>query len=219
MQLTYNNQSLLATGCYEDHDAGITRMGKQVIKEMNRVGMVVDMSHSADQSTIQAAEISERPIAITHANPFSWHSALRNKRDEVIEAVVSNGGMIGFSLYPHHLKNGSQCTLPDFCSMVARSADKYGIGSLGIGSDLCQDQPDSVVEWMRVGRWSKTIDYGEGSSENPGFPKQPDWFSDNRDFKNIEKGLADVGFDKSEVENIMGKNWYNFYKDNFVGLD
>ena len=164
MQLTYNNQSLLATGCYEDHDAGITRMGKQVIKEMNRVGMVVDMSHSADQSTIQAAEISERPIAITHANPFSWHPALRNKRDEVIEAVVSNGGMIGFSLYPHHLKNGSQCTLPDFCSMVARSADKYGIGSLGIGSDLCQDQPDSVVEWMRVGRWSKTIDYGEGSS-------------------------------------------------------
>jgi microsomal dipeptidase-like Zn-dependent dipeptidase len=104
MQLTYNNQSLLATGCYEDHDAGITRMGKQVIKEMNRVGMVVDMSHSADQSTIQAAEISERPIAITHANPFSWHPALRNKRDEVIEAVVSNGGMIGFSLYPHHLK-------------------------------------------------------------------------------------------------------------------
>ena len=47
MQLTYNNQSLLATGCYEDEDTGITRMGRQVIKEMNRVGMVVDMSHSA----------------------------------------------------------------------------------------------------------------------------------------------------------------------------
>ena len=219
MQLTYNNQSLLATGCYEDNDAGITRMGKQVIKEMNRVGMVVDMSHSADQSTIQAAEISERPIAITHANPYSWHPALRNKRDKVIEAVVSNGGMIGFSLYPHHLKNGSQCTLSDFCSMVANSADKYGVGSLGIGSDLCQDQPDSIVEWMRVGRWSKTIDYGEGSSDNPGFPKQPEWFSDNRDFKNIENGLAEVGFDKTEIEAIMGKNWYNFYSDNFIGLD
>ena len=219
MQLTYNNQSLLATGCYEDHDAGITRMGKQVIKEMNRVGMVVDMSHSADQSTIQAAEISERPIAITHANPFSWHPALRNKRDKVIEAVVSNGGMIGFSLYPHHLKNGSKCSLSDFCSMVAQSAEKYGIGSLGIGSDLCQDQPDSIVEWMRVGRWSKTIDYGEGSADNPGFPKQPEWFSDNRDFKNIENGLVEVGFDETEIEAIMGKNWYNFYNDNFIGLD
>ena len=103
--------------------------------------------------------------------------------------------------------------------MVAQAAEKYGVGSLGIGSDLCQDQPDSIVEWMRVGRWSKTIDYGEGSSDNPGFPKQPDWFSDNRDFKNIEKGLADVGFDKGEIEAFMGKNWYNFYTDNFIGLD
>ena len=103
MQLTYNNQSLLASGCYEREDSGITRMGKQVIKEMNRVGLVIDMSHSGDRSTIEAAELSERPIAITHANPYSWHPALRNKNDRVIEAVTSNGGMIGFSLYPHHL--------------------------------------------------------------------------------------------------------------------
>tara|TARA_B000000477_G_scaffold19214_1_gene16531 strand:- start:1923 stop:2480 length:558 start_codon:yes stop_codon:yes gene_type:complete len=67
MQLTYNNQSLLGTGCYEENDPGITRMGKQVIKEMNRVGLVVDMSHSAERSTLEAIEISERPIAITHA--------------------------------------------------------------------------------------------------------------------------------------------------------
>jgi microsomal dipeptidase-like Zn-dependent dipeptidase len=66
MQLTYNNQSLLATGCYEAEDPGITRMGKQVIREMNRVGLVIDMSHSADRSTIEAADLSERPIAITH---------------------------------------------------------------------------------------------------------------------------------------------------------
>ena len=69
MQLTYNNQSLLATGCYEDDDTGVTRFGKQAIKEMNRVGMVVDMSHSADRSTLEAIDMSERPIAITHANP------------------------------------------------------------------------------------------------------------------------------------------------------
>ena len=103
MQLTYNNQSLLATGCYEAEDTGVTRMGRQVIKEMNRVGLVVDMSHSADRSTIEAADISERPIAITHANLHSWQPALRNKKDDVIRAVTQNGGMIGFSLYPHHL--------------------------------------------------------------------------------------------------------------------
>ena len=215
MQLTYNNQSLLATGCYEKEDTGITRMGRQVIKEMNRVGLVVDMSHSADRSTIEAAEISERPIAITHANPHAWHPALRNKRHEVLKAVTDAGGMLGFSLYPHHLKNKSDCTLQSFCEMIARAADSYGVHSLGIGSDLCQDQPDSVVEWMRVGRWSKEIDYGEGSASAPGFPPMPSWFQDNRDFGNIAKGLAQTGMSPSEVDGIMGLNWYRFYKENF----
>lgn len=216
MQLTYNNQSLLATGCYEKEDTGITRMGRQVIKEMNRVGLVVDMSHSADRSTIEAAEISERPIAITHANPHAWHPALRNKRHEVLKAVTDAGGMLGFSLYPHHLKNKSDCTLQSFCEMIARAADSYGVHSLGIGSDLCQDQPDSVVEWMRVGRWSKEIDYGEGSASAPGFPPMPSWFQDNRDFGNIAEGLAQTGLSQSEVNGIMGENWYRFYKENFV---
>jgi len=215
MQLSYNNQSLLATGCYEAEDPGITRMGKQVIKEMNRVGLVIDMSHSADRSTIEAADISERPIAITHANPHSWHPALRNKKDDVIRAVTQNGGMIGFSLYPHHLKDKSACTLASFCQMVADAADKFGVKHLGIGSDLCQDQPDTVVEWMRVGRWTKEIDYGEGSASAPGFPPMPDWFKDNRDFGNIEQGLAAAGFDATEVAAIMGENWLRFFDENF----
>ncbi|MEO1638125.1 MAG: membrane dipeptidase [Pseudomonadota bacterium] len=215
MQLTYNNQSLLATGCYEDEDPGLTRMGKQVIKEMNRVGLVVDMSHSADRSTIEAAEFSSRPIAITHANPFDWHTARRNKRDDVIRAVVDGGGMMGFSLYPHHLNGGSDCTLANFCEMIARMADRFGVAHFGLGSDLCQDQPDSVVEWMRVGRWTKEIDYGEGSASAPGFPPMPGWFQDNRHFGNIREGLKAVGMDEEEVAAIMGGNWYRFYAENF----
>jgi microsomal dipeptidase-like Zn-dependent dipeptidase len=215
MQLTYNNQSLLATGCYEDEDTGLTRMGKQVVREMNRVGLVVDMSHSADRSTIEAADFSERPIAITHANPHAWQPALRNKRDEVIRAVTSNGGMLGFSLYPHHLKGKSACTLASFCQMIADTAEKFGAEHLGIGSDLCQDQPDSVVEWMRVGRWTKEIDYGEGSAAAPGSPPMPDWYQDNRDFGNIAQGLADVGFSQAEIEGVMGDNWLRFYEHNF----
>jgi microsomal dipeptidase-like Zn-dependent dipeptidase len=216
MQLTYNNQSLLATGCYEAEDSGITRMGKQVIKEMNRVGLVVDMSHSADRSTIEAADISERPIAITHANPHTWQPALRNKRDDVIRAVTENGGMLGFSVYPHHLRDKSDCALDSFCEMIARTAEQFGPEHLGIGTDLCQDQPDSVVEWMRVGRWSKEIDYGEGSAAAPGFPPMPSWFKDNRDFDNIEAGLRATGLSESEVAGIMGGNWHQFYADNFV---
>lgn len=216
MQLSYNNQSLLATGCYEAEDAGITRMGRQVIAEMNRVGMVVDMSHSADRSTIEAAEISARPIAITHANPHQWAPALRNKRDAVIRAVTERGGMMGFSLYPHHLRGKSDCNLSDFCEMIARAAERFGAEHFGIGSDLCQDQPDSVVTWMRNGRWTKATDYGEGSADAPGFPPMPPWFRDNRDFGNIEQGLRDVGMNEAEIAGIMGENWYRFFTENFT---
>ena len=215
MRLTYNNQSLLATGCYEAKDVGITRMGRQVIREMNRVGMVIDMSHSADRSTIEAAEISERPIAITHANPHDWSPALRNKKNDVIAAVTGNGGMLGFSLYPHHLKDKSGCTLDSFCEMIAAAADKYGAEHLGIGSDLCQDQPDSVVEWVRTGRWTKEIDFGEGSVTAPGFPQMPTWFRDNRDFGNIGNGLRATGLSDDEVTGIMGGNWCRFFAENF----
>ena len=123
MQLSYNNQSLLATGCYEAEDPGLTRMGRQVVREMNRVGLVVDMSHSAERSTLEAIDCSERPIAITHANPAFWHPALRNKSDDVLKALAESGGMLGLSLYPHHLKDGSDCSLESFCEMAARTAE------------------------------------------------------------------------------------------------
>ena len=215
MQLSYNNQSLLATGCYEAEDPGITRMGKQVIAEMNRVGLVVDMSHSADRSTLEAIEISSRPIAITHANSAHWQPALRNKSDDILRALGQSGGMLGFSVYPHHLKGKSDCTLQSFCEMIARTADVMGADNLGIGTDLCQDQPDSVVEWMRVGRWTKEIDYGEGSASDAGFPPMPAWFSDNRDFGNLEQGLRAVGFDAADVAGIMGDNWHRFFETSF----
>ena len=216
MQLSYNNQSLLATGCYEAEDPGITRMGRQVIAEMNRVGLVVDMSHSAARSTLEAIEISARPIAITHANPASWHPALRNKSDDVLRALGASGGMLGFSAYPHHLKGGTDCVLADFCAMIARTAELIGPERLGIGSDLCQDQPDSVVEWMRVGRWTKDVDYGEGSAGQAGFPPQPAWFRGNRDFGAIADGLRSAGFSDDETAGIMGLNWLDFYQRSFA---
>ncbi|MGB7285475.1 MAG: membrane dipeptidase, partial [Salaquimonas sp.] len=167
------------------------------------------------RSTLEAIDHSSRPIAITHANPHWWHPALRNKKDEVIKALTARGGMLGFSMYPHHLKDGSNCTLESFCKMIAEAASRYGADNLGIGSDLCQDQPDSVVTWMRNGRWSKQTDFGEGSASAPGFPDQPDWFTDNRDFANLCKGLASVGFSKEEVDSIMGGNWLAFYDASF----
>ena len=212
MQLTYNNQSLLATGCYEKNDSGVTNFGKEVIKEMNRVGIVVDMSHSAEKSTYDAIELSRKPIAITHANPNFWYKAIRNKSDELLKTLSDSGGMLGLSLYAHHLKDKSDCTIESFCEMAARTAEIMGVKNIGIGSDLCLNQPDSVVEWMRNGTWAKTKNYGEGTKEKSGFPKQPEWFTDARGFKNIENGLIKIGFSTEEVNGILGNNWFNFYK-------
>ena len=213
MQLTYNNQSLLATGCYEKIDSGVTNFGREAIKEMNRVGIVVDMSHSAEKSTFDAIEISEKPIAITHANPAFWHPAKRNKSNDLLKTLGNSGGMLGLSLYPHHLKNNTNCTLESFCEMTARTAEIMNVKNIGIGSDLCLEQPDSVVEWMRNGTWSNNRNYGEGSKNKPGFPKQPDWFKDARGFQNLENGLRKVGFSEDETNGILGNNWFNFYKN------
>ncbi|WP_323716399.1 membrane dipeptidase [Paracoccus aminovorans] len=215
MQLTYNNQSLLASGCYEATDSGLTRMGRAVVAEMNRVGMVVDMSHSAERSTMEAIEHSTRPITISHANPHSWHPALRNKSDTLLRALGASGGFLGLSVYPHHLKGGSSCTLQEWCDMVARALDLVGAGRVGIGTDLCQDQPDSIVEWMRTGRWTKTVDYGEGSADAPGFPTMPTWFHDNRDFGNLRAGLQAAGLDEATMDGVMGGNWLQFFKISF----
>jgi membrane dipeptidase len=213
MQLSYNNQSLLCSGWQEPVDSGITRFGREVIAEMNRLGVVIDLSHSGERSTLEAIDLSARPVTISHANPSWWRGTKRNKSDTVIRALAKRGGMLGFSLYPHHLKNGSGCTLGDFTSMVRDVADRIGTDNIGIGSDLCQGQPDEVVQWMRIGRW--TFPAAGSADANAVFPEQPDWFRDNRDFSKIRDGLTAAGFNDKEVAAILGENWFRFIKAAF----
>ncbi|CAJ2377232.1 MAG: putative Membrane dipeptidase [Arenicellales bacterium IbO2] len=169
------------------------------------------MSHSAERSTLEAVEISARPIAITHANPSSFTPALRNKSDRVLRALAESGGMLGLSLYPFHLKDGSDCKLSDFCEMAARAAELMGAEHIGIGSDLCQNHPDEVVAWMRNGRWSKSEDYGEGDAGNTGWPAQPKWFAGCGDYGNLIAGLKDAGFSEVDLRGVMGENWLRFF--------
>ena len=99
--------------------------------------------------------------------------------------------------------------------MVTQAAELIGIDHIGIGSDLCQDQPDSVVTWMRNGRWSKATDYGEGSAGNAGWPDQPGWFGNSTDYSNIADGLRQAGFGEADVEKVMGGNWLQFFSRSF----
>ena len=205
MQLSYNNQSLLASGWTEREDCGITNMGQEVIKEMNRVGIAIDMSHSGDRSTLEAIELSSLPITVTHANPRSWCHSGRNKPDDVIRALVDSGGMFGFSIYPLHLVSESNCSLVAFCEMIARTADRFGIKSLGLGTDLCQGRAAASLQWMRDGRWRRNR--GPAAA----FPEQPDWFRNNLGFRQIAGGLEQAGFEESEIKALMGGNWHRYF--------
>jgi len=210
MQLTYNNQTALAAGCYESDDAGVTRFGRQVISEMNRCGMIIDMSHSAERSTLEAISLSRRPIVISHANPASVHPSIRNKSDKVLQALSASGGFLGLSTYPFHLKGGPECTLLGFAELAAQAVDVMGIDQVGIGSDLCLDQPTSILTWMRNGRWAKEMDFGEGSADNAAWPPPLTWLKSGRDFPNIRQGLLDFGFSPADAQKIMGANWMRF---------
>ena len=212
MQITYNNQSLLGGGWMEAQDSGLTRMGRDVIREMNRLGIVVDLSHAGERTTLDAIAASERPVAVTHANPAWWRGTGRNVSREICRALAQSDGMLGLSLYPHHLPEGSDTTLSRFCAMAADAAEHVGVERLGIGSDLCQDQPDHVVRWMREGRWTRP-DSGPVT-----FPEQPSWFRDNRDFPGLADGLVVAGFSRADAALVLGRNWYRFMADAFVPL-
>ncbi len=205
MQLTYNNQTLTGGGCYEAHDGGLTLFGKNVIREMNRLEMIIDLSHTGERTSLQAIEHSQRPVAVTHANPLSFEPAVRNKSDKLLRALAQAGGMLGFSLYPGHLRDGSNCTIEAFCEMVARTAEMIGINHVGLGSDLCLGWDDHDLDFMLNGDWNRR---SQGDAHT--WAEYPQWFRDNRDFPNIAAGLQRAGFGTQEISKILYGNWYRF---------
>ncbi len=207
MQLTYNNQNLVGTGCYEEKDAGLTKFGRMVVREMNRLGMIVDVSHTAEKTCFDAIQVSERPIAITHANPLSFRDVVRNKSDDLLLELARSGGMLGFSLYPLHLSNGSDCSLKEFCEMVCRTADLIGVEHLGLGTDLCLGWDSGYLAYMRSGTWD---DRKDRHSELK-WPDYPAWFRKAEDLQNVADGLESAGFSDAEVRAIMGGNWHRFF--------
>ena len=215
MQLTYNNQTPLAGGCFEPNDSGVSRFGHAVIEEMNRLGMIVDLSHAGRQTCLDAISLSSKPVAISHANPQFFHKSIRNIDEEVLKNLAKKDGFIGLSLYPLHLKNHGDCTLEEFCMMVHQLVGMIGIDHVGIGSDLCKNWPDEVVMWMRSGKWTKKKDYGESTNKDTSWPKQPAWFEKGSDIINIFNGLVKSGMNENDAFKILGSNWLEFMKEHF----
>jgi len=204
MQLTYNNQSLLGCGWMEKEDSGVTRMGREAIAEMNRLGMIIDLSHAGERTALETIALSGRPVVVSHANPRWLRDSNRNVSKAVMQALRAKQGLLGLSLYPLHLPDSSDTTLAQFGKMAAEAAEIMGADHLGIGSDLCQDQPDGVVRWMREGRWTREI------QPTASFPPQPSWFKSNVDFPKLSEGLSSAGFGEAETRLVLGGAWHRF---------
>lgn len=210
-QLTYNIQNDIGGSCYDPHDSGLTRFGQEVVEEMNRHGMVIDVSHVGNRTTLDAVHASALPIAVTHANVFDLVEHPRNKPLDVLKPLVERGGVIGLTTY-HNLTRGFVKTPELWSEMVARTIDMLGIESVGIGTDSNQRGTDDYREWMRKGRWSRKPQIG--ASPPPGVEPsvKPDWFDGPKDFGRLIDALSNRGMSQDECDLVLGGNWMRFYE-------
>ena len=134
-QLTYNTQNLIGSGSTERVDGGITDYGVEIVKAMNEVGMLVDVSHSGDKTTLDAIELSPRPIAITHSNCRALNDHPRLKTDEAIKKLAAKGGVMGITGVRMFVKSAEPTTIEDIVDHIDHVAKLVGIEHVGIGSD------------------------------------------------------------------------------------
>lgn len=215
VQLTYNNQNEYGGSCYEPEDSGLSRAGKVMVREMNACGILIDLSHVGERTGQDVIAHSEKPVAITHANPYSVIPHRRNKTDKTLEMLKENGGVIGCASY-RNICNLEHAESPaKWAEIVARTVDLVGLDHVGIGTDRSHGHTLADMHWMRMGRWTREIDYGAGSAKNPGTTPPLDWFSKVRDIARIPEGLREVGFSDDEVEAICFGNWRRLYAEVF----
>jgi microsomal dipeptidase-like Zn-dependent dipeptidase len=211
VQLTYNNQNELGGSCYEESDSGLSRFGREVVREMNRTGVLIDLSHVGDRTTLDVVHFSERPVAITHANASSIFPHKRNKSDAVLKALKENGGVIGCATYRNITPEDACATVQGWCEMVARTVEIAGIDHVAIGTDEGHNTTQADLDWMRKGRWTRGTQYGAGSEARPGKVAKPEWLSSPGDLRVVHDGLAAVGFSAEEVQKITSRNWLRVY--------
>lgn len=216
VQLTYNNQNALGSSCYEEQDQGLARFGKEVIREMNRCGLLIDLSHVGDRTSLEAIEYSQKPVAITHANMASLFPHKRNKSDAVVKLLAERGGVLGCTTYRNITGDEYCLSVEAWAGMIARTVDFIGIDAVAIGTDRGHNLTKPDYDWMRMGRWTRGIDYGAASAARPGKAPPPEWFTELQHLDRIKGGLADVGFSGEEVTKILSGNWLRLYREVFI---
>ena len=205
-QLTYNIQNYVGGSCYDPDDSGLTRFGGRIVEEMNRVGMLVDLSHVGNRTSLDAIHHSIKPVSITHANPLWFSDTPRNKPDEVMQAVVDRGGVVGACLYPNVI-GGAETTREAFCDMVIRLVDQLGPDHVAIGSDSARNWDSSYVTFLRDGRWKP--------KQNVQWPEWSAWFQSPEDFPALANALSDRGLPDEVLTKVLGENWLTLFETVF----
>lgn len=212
MQLTYNLQNYIGCGYWEEKDTGITsRFGRNAIKEMNEQGILIDLSHCGERTTLEAIELSERPVAITHANPREFvgspvYGPGRLKTTEAIRALAGKGGVLGLTPNRNMTRNGAATTLAEFGDMVEWAIEVAGTEAIAIGSDYCPGHPRHIRTWWRYARWSRESAPAEQMQIAP-HEGWSEWMKTQAGMHNIADELERRGYSPQDIAKIMGGNW------------
>jgi membrane dipeptidase len=220
MQLTYNLQNYIGCGYWEAKDTGVSsRFGKFALEEMAKVGILVDLSHCGERTTLDAIEMSPKPVAITHANPREYvgagvYGAGRLKTTEAIKALARRNGVIGLTPNRNMTKNGAATTLEEFGDMVSWVVERIGVDAVAIGTDYCPGHPKTVRTWWRYARWSRESAPEEQMKIAP-HEGWSEWMKTPAGLHNVARELERRGFVRREVEQMMGGNWMRIFKQTF----
>ena len=209
MQLTYNTQNWVGTGCWESRDGGLSDFGRDVIDEMNRLGILVDLSHVGPKTSEDAIRHSARPVAVTHGCPAALFEHPRNKSDAQLQLLADHGGFVGLATYTPFLAKGPNTTLEDCVDALEHFIGVMGEDSVGIGTDFTQDQDAAFFQYL-------SSDKGDGRTvtfEKSLVPPQPKGLETIEKFGNLTAAMVARGWPETRIRKVLGENWLRFLKE------
>lgn len=211
IQLTYNSRNLVGDGCTERSPGGVSRFGARFIERMNQLRIVVDLSHCGPQTTLDAIELSQQPVAFTHALCRSLSDHARAKSDEAIRRLAEVDGYMGIVAVPFFLRRDGEAGIDDMMRHLAHAADILGIDRVGIATDWGGWNTDVPPELQQAildefGRMGFRPEDGLQMNAHLGeFVNWEDWY-------HITRGLVWLGLSDDEIRGVLGGNWLNFYR-------